>query len=377
MLEQEALVVLNAIPGVGNATIQKLRTHFGSARQIFRLDAREVSGAAGLAFPLAQKIFDFPRDSFLKNEYNLVGRSHVEVVTIDDRSYPEALRHIPGAPVVLYVKGSLPAYPHVALAVVGSRRAALYGIRIARSLSSRLAELGIVIASGLARGIDAAAHEGTLQVNGVTVAVLGCGLAQIYPPEHAPLAERIVEQGALISEFPMTVGPLAVNFPRRNRIISGLCAGVVVVEAANRSGAMITAQFALEQGRDVFAVPGPVDHPNSRGVHRLIQQGAKLVSCPEDILEELLPQLQALRSGDSPMPMAAETEQEDSMPEGERLVWQCVTDEKMHIDQVGARVALDRQVIFSALLSLERKNKIRRLPGNYYVKTVLSGSKKT
>ena len=246
MTEKEALLVLNATPGLGNILIPRLVAHFGGAAKVLDRKPKELI-QSGIAAALAQKIFDFPRDTFLENEYNLLARYGVSVLTQADAGYPAGLKEIPDAPVVLYYKGDVAStcrYPGIA--VVGSRRASVYGRGVALKISNRLAALGIPIVSGLARGIDAAAHEGCLQVRGLTVAVLGCGLAQVYPPEHDALAQRIAASGVVFSEFPMTMPPLAPHFPRRNRIISGLALGVVVVEAASRSGALITAGFALD-----------------------------------------------------------------------------------------------------------------------------------
>src|SRR5438552_326981 len=213
-------------------------------------------------------------------------------IEISDVRYPVLLRNIPDPPPVLYVDGELEPADVQAVAIVGSRHATLYGIRIARTLAEELSRFGFTIVSGMARGIDRVAHEGALAAGGRTLAVLGCGLDVACPPGHTQLRAQIAEAGALLTEFPLGSPPLAAHFPRRNRILSGLSLGVVVVEAAEGSGSLITAKLAAEQGREVFAVPGPIDAPTSRGTHGLLKQGAKLTETVDDILDELLPQLE-------------------------------------------------------------------------------------
>ncbi|MEP6600949.1 MAG: DNA-processing protein DprA [Nitrospirota bacterium] len=213
-------------------------------------------------------------------------------IEISDVRYPVLLRNIPDPPPVLYVDGELEPVDVQAVAIVGARHATLYGIRIARTLAEELSRLGFTIVSGMARGIDRVAHEGALAAGGRTLAVLGCGLDVDYPPDHTQLRAQVAEAGALLTEFPLGSPPLAAHFPRRNRILSGLSLGVVVVEAAEGSGSLITAKLAAEQGREVFAVPGPIDAPTSRGTHGLLKQGAKLTETVDDILDELLPQLE-------------------------------------------------------------------------------------
>lgn len=368
MTEQEALLILNAIPGLGNIRIPRLIAYFGSAVNVLRQKGAGLAASGIVPGILAQKIFDFQSDRFLKSEYNLLAKHGVGVLTVADAGYSQRLREIPDAPVVLYQKGKwdgvLPA-----VGIVGSRRASIYGLQVARRFSSRLAEAGITIVSGLARGIDAAAHEGCLKARGTTVAVLGSGLAQIYPSEHARLASRVAESGAVISEFPMTMPPLGVHFPRRNRIISGLSLGIVVVEAAQKSGALITTTFALEQGREVFAVPGPIDSPNSHGVHDLIQQGAKLTTRPEDVLEELAPQLKNFLRPMSEEKTAVPPQPPlDGLAADETVVLEKLGDQPTYLDEVLEETGLARQRALTAVVGLELKQWIRQLPGNYFLK---------
>src|SRR5437660_419247 len=232
------------------------------------------------------------KPSVLKaQEGNIVAQAHT-TLDLADKRYPELLRAIHDPPAVLYCDGSVEPGDRQAVAIVGSRRATPYGLRITETLAGELSALGFTIVSGFARGIDAAAHRAALAAGGRTIAVLGCGLDVDYPPGHARLREEIAGSGAVLTEFEPGTPPRAPNFPRRNRIISGLALGVVVVEAAEDSGSLITARLALEQGREVFAVPGPIEAPTSRGPHGLLKQGAKLVEMVDDIVEELLPQLE-------------------------------------------------------------------------------------
>jgi DNA processing protein len=299
----------------------------------------------------------------------LIKSEQVTIVTCLDDSYPPSLREIADAPIVLYAKGKLPAPDSMSMAIVGSRKASLYGLSNAHTFAMRLAELGFTIVSGLARGIDTAAHNGALKARGITVAVLGGGLANMYPPENRKLADDICEAGTILSEFPMETPPVPYNFPRRNRIISGLSLGVIVVEAAQRSGALITADFALEQGREVFAVPGKIDHPASQGVHNLIKQGAKLVTSVDDILEDLQPQVTAcLKAGAQPV---GSTRNIQAVPmelsQQERQIYDHLSDRPVHIDELTQQCGSTVPVM-SVLLQLELKRLVKQLPGKLFMR---------
>lgn len=233
-----------------------------------------------------KKIISAQRSGILDEEMKLIEKHNITIIDIFDKQYPQLLKEIDDPPVVLYIKGNPEVLSNYSLAIVGTRHPTHYGVSLAEKFSAELAKLGLTIISGLAKGIDTAAHKGTLKC-GVPAAVLGSGIMNIYPRENAELAKKIIEKGALISEFPMKTKPLKENFPRRNRIVSGISRGVLVIEAAERSGALITARMALEQNREVFAVPGKIDSPVSKGTHKLIKQGAKLIDSVEDILEEL------------------------------------------------------------------------------------------
>jgi DNA processing protein len=293
--------------------------------------------------------------------------------TIRDKDYPTNLRYIYDPPKNLYVKGNILAEDSIAIAVIGSRQATYYGLKNAQDLSFELAARGITIVSGLARGVDSAAHRGALRAGGRTIAVLGSGLNVIYPYENKELAERIAKNGAVISEFSLDFPPYRHNFPRRNRIISGLSLGVVVVEAAKRSGALITARLALEQGREVFAIPGRIGSFSSQGTHSLIKQGAKLVESIEDIIEELEPlrtmqnlpeqeQIAQVRS-------ASKLQRGLNLSQEERQIYSCLSSEPIHIDDIMSKAAVSYGKLLISLLKLEHKKLVNELPGKMFVKT--------
>lgn len=401
MTELEALLILNAVPGIGNVTIRKILDHYGSAAKVLSLSDTELISDQIIPEKIIHSISSFPKDDFLKNELQLMAQKQVHVITFRDNEYPPPLNEIPDAPVLLYVHGRIPENIFLSMAIVGSRRASLYGLSVAEQFAGRLAELGFTIVSGMARGIDTAAHQGALKAHGATVAVLGCGLAHVYPPENEGLMEKIAASGAVVSEFPVQTLPFAHNFPRRNRIISGLSLGVLIAEAAEKSGALITADCALEQGKEVFAVPGKIDSPTSRGVHHLIKQGAKLIVCVEDILEELKPHLLShLKRNDVP---AAEEEQKaddkllmlrlrsastlspstplgmvskqsasnhevEGLTEQERFIYEQMGDRPVHIDELTHRCGLTTPLTTAVLMQMELKRLIRQLPGKWFTR---------
>src|SRR6059036_259205 len=289
------------------------------------------------------------------------------VATLDlaDEHYPAWLRTIPDPPPVLYCDGSMEPGDRQAVAIVGSRQATPYGLRVTDALARELSRLGFTIVSGFARGIDAAAHRAALASGGRTVAVLGCGLDVDYPSGHASLHAEIAGSGAVLTEFAPGTPPRATNFPRRNRIISGLALGVVVVEAADDSGSLITARLALEQGREVFAVPGPIDVPTSRGPHGLLKQGAKLVETVDDIVEELLPQLDRPLQTLKTEPIAALPEHVELSP-SERTVLEVMSREPLHLDDLTERSRLTTPAVAGILLGLELKALVKQLPGQRY-----------
>src|SRR5437870_7928683 len=299
-------------------------------------------------------------------------QDHITIPLGDER-YPELLRAIYDPPAVLYCDGSVEPGDRQAVAIVGSRQATPYGLRITETLAGELSALGFTILSGFARGIDAAAHRAALAAGGRTIAGLGCGLDVDYPPGHASLHAEIAGSGAVLTEFAPGTPPRATNFPRRNRIISGLALGVVVVEAADDSGSLITARLALEQGREVFAVPGPIDAPTSRGPHGLLKQGAKLVETVDDIVEELLPQLETMRtplSQDSMVTGAGKRRSFAPKPPDlsseEQVVLRVIGREPSHLDDLTEQSHLPAAEVARILLGLELKALVHQLPGQQY-----------
>jgi len=365
LMDREALLILNAIPGLTARRIRLLMQHFGGASRILHANRNDLSACGILPNPCMERLLTFDRDHFLQTETHLAAKQKIQIISFQDKEYPRSLSEIGDAPVVLYVKGSLDTWNELALAFVGSRRASMYGTQVAQDLAGRLSEMGFSIISGLARGIDTAAHRGCLRSGSKTYAVMGCGLNHIYPAENAKLLAEIATNGAVLSEFTMNTPPQAQNFPQRNRIISGLSLGVVVVEAGRHSGALITSRFALEQGREVFAVPGHIHDPNTCGTHRLIQQGAKLITCVEDILDEIQPVLVR-----HPLLMSAGKEgcpsdfRPDSLPEsGDEAFVLNALRRPLGMDDLVCRIGKSSADLLRLLLALEMRHKIRRLPG--------------
>jgi len=362
MEEKEALIVLNSIEGLGFLKLKNLKENFGSFAKAISEDEEKLSKVEGITKNLAVKIKKALREFDLKRELSLIKENRITLLSLEDKDYPKNLKEIYDPPYLLYVKGELKEQDENALAIVGSRIASYYGLSLAEKFSFLLALRGITIISGLARGIDTQAHKGALKAKGRTIAVLGSGLVNIYPEENKKLAEEIENSGALISEFPLEYPPLRQNFPRRNRVISGLSKGVIVVEAGERSGALITADFALEQGREVFAIPGKIDSPTSQGTHNLIKQGAKLVSSIEDILEELKLDINyVVEENNKPT-------EEKIITEEEKKVYQLLNNEPKHIDEIKRETELEITKLSNILLKLELKGLIRQLPGKMFVR---------
>ncbi|HXI19077.1 MAG TPA: DNA-processing protein DprA [Chloroflexota bacterium] len=290
--ERSAWVAFNRVPGVGVARFRKLLERFGTLTEAWAAQ-RDGLALAGLDRRSLDAVTDMQRRLEPERELERARATGAAVITWRDAEYPALLSQIPDPPPVLYVKGTLLPEETGSVAMVGTRRATVYGRDVAERLAQDLATAGLAVVSGLAKGIDTHAHRGALAGSGPTIAVLGHGIDTLYPHENRRLAEQIVAQGALVTDYPVGTEPMAENFPPRNRIISGLSAGVIVVEADDRSGALITNKYAMEQDRDVFAIPGPISAPSSRGCNRLIQDGAKLVTSAADVLSELNPHLTA------------------------------------------------------------------------------------
>ncbi len=359
--DRDALIVLNAIPGLGNKRVLELWKAFGSPVKVWEALSTGVLRSMGLSQPLVLNMETFNAAEFLEREEVSLKACGGRIITLLDEGYPPGLREVPDAPAVLYVQGEFPQGMECSFAIVGSRRPTLYGLQMAEKFSRELSEIGVPIVSGLARGIDAAAHRGCLRSGGKTVGVLGCGLDVVYPRENAALFNEIRKSGCIISEFPFGTPPLAYNFPRRNRIVSGLSLGVLVVEAQLKSGALITADFALEQGREVFALPGRADSPLSQGPHAIIKQGAKMVLSVEDILEELPIRQREIRQG----PREGSGDSKGVAPEEKELLG-IIKEGPVSLEALQGRTGRDLTGLIALLLSLQIKRVVREMPGKIY-----------
>jgi DNA processing protein len=335
-----------------------LLERFGSAAAIRDASAQQLGDVPHIGPNLAQNFHRALRAVDIAAEEELIARHGVRLVPLRTAAYPAPLTTIPDPPALLYLRGTLEARDANAVALVGSRQCTSYGRRVAERLAAGLVQKGFTVVSGLARGIDGAAHRGALQAGGRTLAVLAGGLAKIYPPEHADLAHEIEQHGALLSEAAMTMEPMAGMFPARNRLISGLCRGVVIVEAAERSGALITARHAAEQGRTVFAVPGPIDNAASAGALQLLRDGATLVRGVEDIIAELDGIDGAVTSAATPPPPGLDDKQQ--------RIWDFLAEESRHVDAIARHLGVAVHEVTGSLMMLEMKKVVRRLPGNAY-----------
>jgi DNA processing protein len=401
--ETKSLVHLSIIPGVGYQTIQRLLTAFGSAQRALDATLEELTQVEGLTANISQQLVSGKSRVSVDQELELIEAHNCHVLAINDSAYPMLLKEIADPPPLLYVRGELGQPDAPSITIVGTRSPTNYGKTISRQLSQQLAESGITVISGFARGIDTCAHQGALQANGRTIAVLGNGLSQIYPAENRELADEIMKSGALISEFPMTVPPFPKNFPRRNRVVSGMSSGTVVVEASIRSGSLITARHAAEQGREVFAVPGQIFSNQSKGSHQLINQGAKLINAIDDIWEafpnrRLTP---SLTSPPTPLPLDqndsargrvnsnlfAEVSARDTsigstgtssanpsvqatqqLSTDERAILEAIGVPCSHIDQIARTTALPMNKVSSALVMLELKGIVQQMPGKQFAR---------
>jgi len=365
--ERVAALRLHLATGVGPRLHAALVEHFGSACAAADAGARALAAVSGIGPDTARKIRDALDDADPEAELRRARDAGVKLVFRSDPAYPVALTYLPDAPPVLYVKGDLVPEDAQAMAVVGMRRCSLYGKDQAERLAGGLARVGFTVVSGLARGIDSAAHSGALAAGGRTLAVLGNGLSRVYPPENRRLADAVAAQGAVVSEFPMETSPRAENFPRRNRILAALSLGTIVVEAGKRSGALITARLAGEMGKEVFAVPNRVDAPGAAGVHALIRDGAKLVESVADILDEF-PDLRL------PSP-AGETagEQLDlalkaNLSAEEGRLMEVMDGEPSPIETLASRAGVEVSAAAGALTLLELKGLVRALPGGRFTR---------
>ncbi len=379
MTRTEAYLALNLLPRIGPIRVRRLLEHFDSPQAILGAKRQQLIAVAGIGEEMAGQIVDWENLIDLAEEKRRIADHGISLVTIDDARYPAALRRIHDPPFLLYMKGTLLPGDAAAIGVVGSRRTTHYGKEQAKKLSYQLARAGFCIISGLARGIDTAAHEAALAAKGRTIAVLGSGIGNVYPPENQSLADRIAESGAVLSEFPVLYVPDKQSFPLRNRIVAGLSQGLLVVEAPARSGALITANQALEQGRAVFAVPGPIDRPTSEGCHRLIRQGASLVCGAQDVIDELGMEIhslglefaaearQARPSGASP-DEPAKPRRRLELSEIEHRILAELEQGDATIDSLAEATGSLAGKVSATLLQLELKSLVKQLPGKYFTK---------
>ncbi|GAA5494849.1 hypothetical protein Rhal01_01013 [Rubritalea halochordaticola] len=364
MTNREALIALNMLPKIGPVRVQRLLEALGSAEAILTSPANKLTQVRGIGNETAQIIRSWETSINLAAEIQEAERRGIQIITQEDDDYPAPLRQMYDPPLALYVWGELKDQDKHAMAVVGSRRCTHYGQSSALSLSRDLAASGLTIISGLARGIDTFGHRGALEAGGRTVAVIGSGLAQLYPPENMRLAEEIADgHGAVVSEFPLQQPPDKKTFPMRNRIVASWASGVLVVECPQWSGSLITANLAADMGKNIYAVPGPIDRPTSAGCNQLIRDGATLVTSAQDILDDLetLPLMQSASDpANTPAPVLELDELESS-------VISVLSKEELLLDQLVASTGLSVQQLSATLLKLEMKSLVRQLPGPRYI----------
>jgi DNA processing protein len=357
---KEAFIALNMVPHLGPVRLRRLLEIFDSPERVLSARRNELQGVDGLNQVLIDSWISWQSAVDLPQELARIHEFGATVVTLEDANYPTLLREIHDPPTVLYVWGQLEPRDHHAIGVVGSRRTSHYGLECAKKISYQIAYAGLTVVSGLARGIDTASHQGALAAKGRTIAVLGTGLHHLYPAENQALAEKIATSGAVVTEFPMETKPDRQTFPMRNRIISGWGSGLLVVEAGMNSGALISASQAADQGRNLYAIPGPIDRPTSHGTNRLIQQGAKLVMSADDILDDvqtLFPKAPEL------LPSKPPEIQGDLLK-----VYEAISSRETSIDEIIQRSGIGASSTSVALLQLEMRHLVKQLPGKYFVK---------
>ncbi|MBN2831239.1 MAG: DNA-processing protein DprA [Candidatus Omnitrophica bacterium] len=356
----ESLVALNKVGEIGSVRLKRLIDFFGDPERVINAPKSKLALIQGIGEDIACRVASIKKED-IDRELNLVKDLGLKIITIEDSAYPDNLKNIPGAPIVLYIKGELIPEDKLAIGIVGSRRASFYGLNQAQDFAFGLANQGFTIVSGMARGVDTYSHKGALKAGKRTIAVIGSGFNYLYPEENKKLADEISQNGAVISEFPLDTKPLPYNFPRRNRLISGMSLGVLVVEAARNSGALITADFALEQGREVFAIPGKIDSANSFGTNELIKQGAKLVANLNDILEEFNFTLTPVIKKSAEDKGCLNNKEEENL-------YGLISDQAIQLDDLAGITGLDVPRISGILFNLMVRKLIRELPGKHYVR---------
>ena len=366
MTETEALVVLNMLPKIGPVRARRLMEACGGAAGVLRDAAASLPKVSGIGSETAGILRNWENHVDLSGELARLREMGLSLFTEQDEAWPEGLRQMHDAPLLLYVYGRVEPRDRSAIGVVGSRKATAYGLTCAKKFAFQLAHAGVTVLSGLARGIDTAAHEGAVAAKGRTIAVIGSGLGRLYPPENRALADRIADgHGAVVSEFPILTEPDKQTFPQRNRIVSGWSQGILVVEAPAWSGALITANNAADQGRPVYAIPGPIDKPTSMGCNKLIQNGARLVMDAADILDDLNALLPV-----SAMPAAPAAAPVPNLTETEQSLWDAIGSDETQLDIIIGRTGLEASTVSSQLMRMELKRLIKQLPGRHYVRII-------
>ncbi len=360
MNRTEALIGLNMIGGIGSFRLKELLAYFGSPEAVLEAPRHKLRAIYGIGDKIADKIVALKKES-IEKELDAAKKLGLKIITIEDNDYPLNLKNIFDPPIVLYLKGKLKPEDNLAIGLVGSRRASFYGLSQAEEFSSGLAAHGFTVISGMARGIDTYSHRGALKSGGRTIAIIGSGFNHLYPAENKKLAEEISQNGAVISEFSLNTEPLPQNFPRRNRLISGMSLGILVVEAAQNSGALITADFALEQGREVFAIPGKIDSSTSFGTNELIKQGAKLTSNISDILEEFVLPLPVKEKEIIGKEVLSEIGEEEKL-------FNLISLQAVQLEELVAKTEMDIPHIADILLKLQIRKLVKQLPGKQFVR---------
>jgi len=370
MNDKEACILLNMVQGIGYVKVKAICESLGSPGKIFEKDIEGIKKLNCLNEKTINSIFEYQKNGKLTQELKLIEKASVKVTSFLDDDYPSQLKEISNPPLCLYSRGSLNCSYDNTLAVVGSRMLTTYGREVIESIIAQLSYAGWNIVSGLAYGTDAAVHRTVVNSNGVTIGVLGGGLMKFHPQEHLELAEQMIEKnGAVISEFPMEMPPTRQSFPMRNRIISGLSKGVLVIEAGNKSGSLITSNFALEQGRQVFAIPGRINSPQSKGCNALIKNGAKLVESVDDILDEfeLLPGFKMIEKiNNENLKLPNEVNNKITLSDDELKIISCIKNEEKSIDIISVETSIPLPTLLTSLMKLELKKQVSQLPGKRY-----------
>ncbi|MEM6912039.1 MAG: DNA-processing protein DprA [Verrucomicrobiota bacterium] len=359
MTEREACLVLNLLPRIGSITVQRLLARFQNCLSVLEASRSDLLEVSGIGPELASQLLDWRRLTRYEEELALAEKIGARLIFQEDSEYPSRLRTIHDPPLLLYLWGQILPVDDQALAIIGSRRSSHYGREVTTRFARELGRAGLTIVSGLARGIDTAAHQGALAGGGRTLAVLGSGLQELYPTENRELADRIAENGAVLSEFPLRMPPSKQTFPMRNRVVSGLSQGILVTEAARKSGAMITVGQAAEQGRDLYAIPGNIDRPSSSGCNQLLQEGAVLCTSPEDILNDFGRLFSQATASSAPPPLA---------PQEKAILERLPTGDPQSLDEIIAGSSLPPQTAITCLLRLEMKRLVKQLPGKVFLK---------